>query len=82
MRTIKPKTHEMMMEGPAKTDTKKFYPRFRIELVHLPEAKKWDIGKEYSVALKLKMTGISISRFQNDAEFDIIGIDPDFKESK
>lgn len=69
----------MMMEGPAKTDSKKFYPRFRIELAHLPEAKKWEIGKEYTIGLKLKMTGISISRFQNDAEFDIIGIDSDAK---
>lgn len=72
-----------MMEGPAKiADDKKFFPNFRIELVHLPEAKKWDIGKEYTIALKLKMTGVSISRYQNDASFDIIGIDPDYKESK
>ena len=80
LRKIEPKTHEAMMEGPARSDKdKKIFPRFRIELVHLPEAKKWEIGKEYTVKLKLKMTGISISKFQNDSEFDIIGIDPKAK---
>lgn len=51
------------------------FPRFRIDLKHLPEAKKWEVGKEYTVTLKLKMTGISISKFQNDSEYDVIGID-------
>lgn len=66
-----------MMDSPAKVSEKPIYPNFRIELVHLPEAKKWEIGEEYTITLKLKMTGISISRYQNDAEFEIhaIGID-------
>lgn len=51
------------------------FPRFRIDSKHLPEAKKWEVGKEYTVTLKLKMTGISISKFQNDSEYDVIGID-------
>ena len=77
LRKIAPKTESSMMEGPARSSKeRKIFPHFRIELVHLPEAKKWDIGKEYTITLKLKMTGISISRFQNDAEFEIIAIDP------
>lgn len=66
-----------MMDTPVKMEEKPIYPNFRIELVHLPEAKKWEIGKEYTISLKLKMTGLSISRYQNDAEFEIhaIGID-------
>lgn len=82
LRKIKPKKEKLMTDGPAEVSDKGIFPRFRIELVHLPEAKKWDIGKEYTVTLKLKMTGISISRFQNDAEFDIVAIDPKAKAEK
>jgi len=82
MRKVVAKTHKEMDGEPFKSEDKKFFPRFRIELIHLPEAKKWEIGKEYTVTLKLKMTGISISKFQNDSEFDIIGIDPKATESK
>ncbi len=76
MRKIVPKTEDHVFPRSKDGESKKVFPRFRIELTHLPEAKKWDIGKEYTITLKLKMTGISISRFQNDSEFDIIGIDP------
>jgi len=73
-----------MMDMPAKTESKPIYPSFRIELIHLPEAKKWEIGKEYKITLKLKMTGISISRYQNDSEFEIhaIGIDKGYNEEE
>jgi len=74
-RKIKPKSSNELGIGPS-SENKKIFPHLRIELVHLPEAKKWDIGKEHTITLKLKQTGISISRFQNDAEFDIIAIDP------
>jgi len=76
MRKITPKTHKGMMDSPVKTEDKPVYPSFRIELVYLPEAKKWEIDKFYKIKLGLKMTGISISRYQNDAEFEIheIGI--------
>lgn len=81
LRKIKPQTGDRFGDVSPPTKNKEVFPRFRIELVHLPEAKKWDIGKEYHVLLKLKQTGISISRFQNDAEFDIIGIDPNPKHN-
>ena len=74
MRKINPKKDKEMWDSPRASMEKPQYPRFRIELTHLPEAKKWDIGKEYEVSLKLKMTGISISRYQNNAEFDIVEI--------
>lgn len=74
MKKITPKSEEGM-EAPMAHTAEKRYPTFRIELEHLPEAKKWEIGKEYTVTLKLKMTGISISKFQNDSEYEIIGID-------
>jgi len=84
MRKIIPKTNTNMMDMPAKTESKPIYPSFRIELIHLPEAKKWEIGKEYKITLKLKMTGISISRYQNDSEFEIhaIGIGKDDNEKE
>ena len=75
MRKIKPKEEEGMSNTPKKHVAEKMYPRFRIELEHMPEAKKWEMGKEYTVTLKLKMTGLSISKYQNDSEYDIIGID-------
>lgn len=57
-------------------EDKKVYPMFRIDLDHLPEAKKWEVGETYKVELHLKQVGISQSRFQNDVEFEVIGINP------
>lgn len=74
-----------MCDVPCSTmEDKPIYPSLRMELTHLPEAKKWEIGKEYTITLKLKMTGISISRYQNDAEFEIheLGIDGQKEEKK
>lgn len=74
MRKIKPKTDKYMTSGPVglkEGKSEPVYPRFRIDLEHLPEAKKWEVGKEYEIAMKVKMTGISISKFDNSAEFDI-----------
>ena len=73
MRKINPKTPEGLSDKPFNRD-RKIFPHFRIELSHLPEAKKWEIGKSYTVTLGLKMTGLSISRFQNDSEFEIHSI--------
>lgn len=79
IRKIEPKVDEMFA-SPTKGEKKKTFPRLRLEHQFFPEAKKWEVGKEYTVTLKLKMTGISISKFQNDSEFDIIGFE--VKESK
>lgn len=84
MRDIKPREEKYLCcEGPSmgkKDEVKKFYPHLRLEHDFFPETKKWEVGKEYEVTLKLKMTGISISRFQNDSDFDIIGVE--FDEEK
>ncbi len=60
-------------------DKIKHYPDFHIDLSHLPEAKDWEIGKEYTVALKLKMGSMNIrnekeGRGTGSAGFDIVGI--------
>lgn len=51
--------------------SKPIYPSFRIDLEHMPEAKDWKVGNDYEITMKVKMTGISQSRYQNDAEFEI-----------
>jgi hypothetical protein len=77
MTKIVPKEVGMMNRtlSPSASENAPQYPMFRIELQHLPEAKKWEVGKEYQVTLDLKMVGKSISRLQNDAEFEIHGIE-------
>ena len=85
MRDIKPQTDEMMIGsevGVKKGETRKIYPRLRLEHQFFPEAKKMEVGKEYEVTLKIKMTGISISRYQNDSEFDIVGIECEGSDEK
>ena len=74
MKNVTPRTDEYMhnsdvIGSPTKgKEPKKFYPRLTLKHEYFPEAKKWEVGKEYTVTLKLKMTGISISRFSNDSE--------------
>jgi len=73
--------------------TREMYPTFYIGLEHLPEAKKWEIGKTYYVTLELKETGMSMhkngeGKEHGDVNFDITGIeveknkksDSDYKE--
>ena len=76
LRKIKPKSESDMFGPSKKQEDKKIFPHFSIDNTHLPEAKDWEVGKEYLVTLKLKMTGFSNSRFQKNSEYDIVGIDP------
>lgn len=75
MRTVKPKQDNYMLsEGPSKLSTKKapkIYPKVRLDLDTVPEAKKWEVGKTYKLEMVVKMVGLSISRFDNSAEFEI-----------
>jgi len=75
MRKIEPKVDKMgpCCESSEKKEPIKTYPRLRMEHLFFPEVKKYEVGKEYTMTLKVKMTGLSISKFQNDSEFDIIG---------
>jgi len=72
MRKIKPKTDKYRTDsiGPPK-DSKPIYPIVRIDLEHIPEAKKWELGKEYGVEIKGKLVALSQSRFDNSAEFEV-----------
>ncbi len=79
IKKITPKQDEFMdgsSVGSKKKD-RKVFPHLRLQHEFFPETKKWEVGKEYTVTLKLKQTGLSISKFQNDSEFDIIAYDPE-----
>lgn len=86
MRNIKPKTDKYMeptVAGLKKGESKPIYPTFRVDLNHLPEAKKWDLGKAYKIEMEVKLVGLSQSRFDNSAEFEIHKIgSEDVGESK
>lgn len=73
----------MIGGGPSKMkegESKPIYPTFRLELQHIPEAKKWEIGKEYMIEMKVKMVGISQSRYDNSAEFEVREIETESGE--
>ena len=82
MRKIKPEK----MEGMKEMASKPMYPHFSIGLMHLPEAKKWEIGKKYKIALELKMNSLSIDKMMGEehghAGFDIIGIEPEMTDDE
>jgi len=51
-----------------------YYPNFSIELEYLPEARKWEIGKTYKIALEVKQTSVREGSGDNSVGFDIKGI--------
>lgn len=80
MRDIKPKTDsyaEPSLGSLKKVKAKPIFPTFRIDLEHLPEAKNWKLNNEYNIEMKLKLVGLSQSRFDNSAEFEILAIESD-----
>lgn len=84
LKPITPKSEEMygpscVSGSPKKMEPKKYYPSINLRHEFFPETKKWEVGKVYTVTLKMKMTGLSISKYQNDAQFDIVGADMDSK---
>ena len=69
------------MDGMVPETSQPYYPSFHISTDHLPEAKKWEVGKTYMITLKVKQTGFSMrqgrdKKEQGHADFDIVGIDP------
>lgn len=56
----------------------RYFPNLYMELSDLPEAKAWEVGEEYTVTLKLRMTSVhQDERGPKDGSvgFDVIGID-------
>lgn len=72
MRNVKP-MKDKYAEGPglAVKESKPRYPTIRFDLDTLPEAKDWKVGETYGLEMVVKMVGISQSRFDNSAEFEV-----------
>lgn len=80
-------------DGPMKkAESKPRYPTIRMDLDTIPEAKDWkvseagsDKGNEYEITMKVKMIGLSQSRFDSNAEFEVREIEaagPDDSEEE
>ena len=85
MKNIEPKKEPTLSYAEPKEEEKKekkVYPTIRMEHEFFPEFEKWIVGNEYTIRLKLKMVGLSISKFQNNSEFEIHAIDIDAKDTK
>lgn len=78
MRKVKPKQDEYVT-GPALKAKKSEprYPSMRLDLDTIPEAKNWKVGESYRIEVEVKMTGLSQSRYDNSAEFEIRKIEAD-----
>ncbi len=78
-RKINPKK-ELVEKAPVREN----YPLFSLSLDTLPEAKKWDIGKTYRIALEIKMSGLDIDEDYGSARFTIrkIAVLPPPKQTK
>lgn len=75
-RTIKPKKTDMAM--PMK-EPKKHLPMFHIGMETLKEAMDWEVGNEYEIHMKVKMTGKYHSEMDGgephgNADFEITAI--------
>ena len=58
----------------AKEDTKKMYPKVDIPLTDLPEAKDWEVGTTYNLAMKVKMVGITMGEYRDESTYEILAI--------
>ena len=89
MKKVIPETMEHMEDGPVcgtpkkSKESKKIFPKLRLENNFFPETKEQEVGKTYKIELEVKMVGLSISRFSNDSEYYITGYDiKDIKSNK
>ena len=57
-------------------------PSFRLEKKDMPEIAKWEVGDEYELRIKVRMTSyeehksLSSEESRANGEFDIIGVEP------
>jgi hypothetical protein len=80
MRKITPKQDEYSVAGPVRgTLTKKkappVYPKVRISLEHLPEAKNMKLGEHAHIKIHGKLVGLNQGGYDNSAEFEMHGIE-------
>lgn len=62
------------MDSPTKM-TEPYFPGITLNEDALPEAKEWTMGQEYSVVLKIKMTGQRVNWEEKiTTDFDILKV--------
>lgn len=76
MRKVEPKKSSEEYGPLRHKGNEKIYPKLRIDLKHLPEAEDYKLGESHEIHIKGKLTSLSKSKFQNEAEFDITHIEP------
>lgn len=77
MRNVKPHNYSKEIKAMDKED---HYPSISLPLDAIPEAKKWEVGKQYIVTLKLEMTRMSIgggmmNNDGGDVGFEVYGVE-------
>jgi len=69
---VTPETYGMM-EGPSKP--KPHYPEFRLKLKDIPEAKDWEVGKQYKIELIVEQVMLSERKDEDgQVEFCIMAV--------
>ena len=75
MKKVIPKSNDYMedrpMEQTKKKKQEKIYPKFTVRHENIPESKTMEVGKTYKIEMKVKVVGLSISRYSNDTELEI-----------
>lgn len=59
--------------GKMETNTK-YYPHLSLKLSDIPEAEKWEIGKQYTVGIVVEMTGLSKGEDRSSVDFEILAV--------
>ena len=65
-----PKSYKDEMKS---ENNKKMYPKIDLPIALVPQAKDWKIGGTYIVALKVKMTGITMNEYRDESTYDVLG---------
>ena len=72
MNKIKPEDLGMATCGETAGKKELYYPHLSFSEVDLPDIEKWNVGKDYSVVLKITMTGMQTRQGgEMRADFDI-----------
>lgn len=73
MRKIKPLNDRPMLGA-----IEPMYPMIHFTETDLPEIKDWEVGREYGLKLKVKMTSVSMTPSDTkEAHFDILEVGAD-----
>lgn len=69
MRDVTPEMYGMMASH--KSEPEKYYPGFSVQIKDIPEAKKWEIGKSYTIEAEVVMTNLNLNKNKEMAGFEL-----------